>query len=461
LKNPFRRTPAPVEKRSGPSFEEWANYFTYNGLTYPLGGSGTIGSEVEEPVPTFTGYVNALMKSNPIVWALIQNRSSAFSEARFKFRDQRDRHLFGTEALAPLEEPTPGETTGRLLTRALQDADIAGNAYFTRQGKRIYRLRPDWVTIVLGSKSGPAEYASSQWDVEPVGYIYQPGGVSSGKGNARVFLPEEVAHFAPIPDPVAAYRGMSWLQPVVRDAMADSLATEHKLKFLEQGGTPNMVVTLSENITDPEVFQQWVDKFEDTHGGVANAFKTLYLAGGTNVEVVGTNLKDADFKAISAQGENRLAVAAGVPAIIAGISEGLDASTYSNFGQARRKFAEETIWPLWREAAGCLSKLIDVPAGTELWIDTTDIAFLQEEAKERAEVQKLDAEALRSLTEAGYTPESAKAAVMGQDLSLLVKDEGLVNHNLVLDPRTAPTPDVPLLPAPSTNGNGNHAEIPA
>lgn len=448
MKLPWRK--AATEERSQITMSEWVEMFTYNGLTYPLAGNSTLGSKVEEPAPTFAGYVNGLVKANPIIWSLIQVRASAFSEARFKFRDQRDRRLFGTEDLAPLEEPTPGSTTGRLLTRALQDVDIAGNAYFTRQGKRIYRLRPDWVTIVLGSQFGPAEYASSQWDVEPVGYIYRPGGANE-QGKARVFLPEEVAHFAPTPDPLATFRGMSWLTPVIRDVIGDSLATEHKVAYLENGGTPNLVFTLPEHIKDPETFNLWKAAYEDAHGSVQDAYKALYLGGGSSVEVVGTDLKNADFKSVTAQGENRLAVAAGVPAIIAGISEGLDASTYSNFGQARRKFAEETIWPLWREAAGCLSKLIAVPAGSELWIDTTDIAFLQEEAKERAEVQKLDAEALRSLTEAGYTPESAQAAVMGQDLSLLVKDEGLVNHNLILDPRTAPQP--PLLPAPSMNGN--------
>lgn len=453
MKNPFRRSPAPAEKRSGLSFEEWANYFSYNGLTYPLSGTGSLQNKAEEVPPTFAGYADVLAKGNPIVGSLIDIRAKAFSEARFKFRELNEGRagkLFGTPDLAILEEPSPGTTTGWLLTRALQDVDLSGNFYAVRKGNYIYRLRPDWVTIVIGSRRS-ADNPAWQYDAVPLGYIYQPGG-TAGDEPAESFLAEEVAHFAPTPDPVARYRGMTWVTSVLRDASADSLATEHKIKYLEQGATPNMVVTLSENITDPEVFQQWVDKFEDTHGGVANAFKTLYLAGGTDVDVVGTDLKNADFKAVTAQGENRLAVAAGVPGIIAGLSEGLEASTYSNYAQARRRFIDLTIWPLWREIVGSLSKLVNVPGGSELWIDTTDVAFLREDAKDRAEIFRIDSEALKFLSEAGYTPESAQEAVLAQDMGRL-EHSGLFSVQL-----QKPEATQPQLPAPSTNGNGDQTQ---
>jgi hypothetical protein len=175
-------------------------------------------------------------------------------------------------------------------------------------------------------------------------------------------LREQVAHFAPIPDPSASYRGMSWLTPIVREIMADGAATTHKLKFFENGATPNLVVTLGDPSTSTRRrSRSWVDVFEGDHEGVLNAYKTLYLANGASAEVVGANLRQLDFKNTQGAGETRIAAAAGVPPVIVGLSEGLQAATYSNYGQARRRFADGTIRPLWRNFAGSLATIINVP----------------------------------------------------------------------------------------------------
>jgi hypothetical protein len=79
--------------------------------------------------------------------------------------------LFGTQALSILETPWPGATTGDLLSRMEQDSSLAGNFYGARRrADLLQRLRPDWVTIVTGSRTG------SELDTELVGYMYEPGG---------------------------------------------------------------------------------------------------------------------------------------------------------------------------------------------------------------------------------------------------------------------------------------------
>jgi hypothetical protein len=100
-------------------------------------------------------------------------RARLFSEARFQFqrmRAGRPGDLYGTPALLPLESPWTNGTTSQLLKRALLDVDLAGNFYAVRRGKKIRRLRPDWVTIIAGSDSG------SPIDAEVVGYLYHHGG---------------------------------------------------------------------------------------------------------------------------------------------------------------------------------------------------------------------------------------------------------------------------------------------
>jgi hypothetical protein len=138
--------------------------------------------------------------------------------------------------------------------------------------------------------------------------------------------------------------------------------------------------------------------------GALNAYKTLYLGGGADVKVIGTDLKQIDFKVTQGAGETRIAAAAGVPPIIVGLSEGLESATYSNYGQARRRFADGTMRPLWRNAAGSLARIMEMPGDSELWYDDRDIPFLQEDMKDEAEIQQLQSAAIRQLVDAGFKP---------------------------------------------------------
>lgn len=402
-----------------------------NGM-FPFGNAPmtTLGAKQEEIRGNFEGYSIQALKANPVIFACMEARRSLFSEARFNFRRRpngRPGQPFTTGALASLQRPYQGGSTSDLLSRMIQDIDLAGNWFGSlRPGGKIKRLRPDWVTIILGSYKD-ADIGFGDVDAEVLGYIYEPGG-KGGSGKVMTFLPGEVAHFMPIPDPTAEYRGMSWITPLVREIMGDQAMTTHKLQFFENGAIPGMVVNMGAKVS-AESFGEWVDLFEERHTGSINAFKTLYLASGAEAEVVGADLKSIEFQAVQGQGEIRIAGPAGVPPILIGLAEGLKAATLANYGNARRHFSDATIRPLWRGACGALEPIIEVPTGAELWYDATDIPYLQEDAKDAAEVQFKQSEALKRLVEAGYTPESAMVAVDSNDLSRL-EHSGLVSVQL-------------------------------
>ncbi|HUR74442.1 MAG TPA: phage portal protein [Sporichthya sp.] len=367
-----------------------------------------------------------------------------FSEARFQFRrirGGRPGDLFGTAALAPLERPWTGATTGDLLARMIQDADLAGNSITVRrQDGSLRRLRPDWVTIVSASKSEP-ELPGAALDAEVIGYFYSP---PSG-GKDTLLLPGEVAHFAPIPDPECNWRGMSWLTPVLREISGDAAASVHKLKFFENAATPQIAVRLDSSVT-PDIFKRFKAMMDEGHAGVDNAYKTLYLGGAADVTPLTMDLRQLDFKATQGAGESRLAAAAGVPAAIVGFSEGLAGSSLNagNYGMARRRLADGTMRPLWRNVAGSLASIIEVPPEAELWIDDRDIAFLREDKRDAAEIFQAQATTVANLVREGFEYESAKAATAAQDVSLLVHT-GLVSVQLQPPGTTA----APAGPAPS------------
>ena len=437
--------------------QEWIDeYFSFNGLSYPFLRQPitTLGEKQEQIRGNFEGHSYGAFKANGIIFGCMLARQMLFAEARFQFRRRvlgRPGELFGTKALGPLEQPWPNGTTGDLLGRAIQDVDLGGNFFCARRPEgRLMRLRPDWMTLILGSMRDP-DVGYGDVDAEVLGYIYSPGGPGSNR-NPQTFLANEVAHWAPIPDPMAEFRGQSWLTPILRDLMGDQAATTHKLRFFENGAFPSMVVNMGSAVTDPDVFNKWVDRFEEQHAGALNAFKTVYLAAGSDAKVVGSDLKSIEMQAVQGIGEIRIAAAAGVPPIIAGLSEGLRAATLANYGQARRHFADATIRPLWRGISGALSTITEVPPGAELWYDSRDIAYLQDDHKDEAEVQQKQAETMKTLVEAGYTPESAQEAVTSNDMSRL-KHSGLVSVQLQKPGSEEPKPE-PAEPAKPSDGGG-------
>lgn len=420
-------------------------------LRFPFIGSSSLRSDREQIENDFEGYVQGIYKRNGPVFALMLARMLVFSEARFQFRQLqggRPGDLFGTRDLALLERPWPGGTTGDLLSRMIQDADLAGNAFVAKVGDRLRRLRPDWVTILSASDTEP-ELFGAALDAKVIGYIYSPK--SPGPGDGTLLLPNQVAHFAPIPDPEFNWRGMSWLTPLLREISADGAATTHKLKFFENGATPQTIVRLDASVT-PEMFKRFKALMDEQHKGVDNAYKTIYLGGGADVTVAGTDLKQLDFKATQGAGESRLAAAAGVPAVIVGFSEGLQGSSLNagNFNAARRRFADGTLRPLWRNAAGSLASLLTVPDLAELWYDDRDISFLQEDRKDAAEIFQIEASTIGGLVREGFTADSAKAATRAGDSSLLVHT-GRVSVQL-WDPAELPARQAQPAIEPPTGG---------
>lgn len=398
-----------------------ANYLPEDANLWNTWYQQTYAKPTEELVlQTFQDYAQRAHGGNGVVFGVMLARAMLFSEARFQYRRQSDGALFGTPDLSLLEKPWPNGSTGELLVRMIQDADLAGNAYVRNDGDRLVRLRPDWVSLVLEGSGKAVE--KSRWDV--VGYTYWLNGPGS---EMEFYTVDEVAHWSPIPDPLTQYRGMSWLTPVVREINADLAMTEYKRRFMDNSATPNLLVKYQQKLT-PQALQQIREVWNAKYGGT-DGLKTAILDSGADVTVIGNTMAAMDFTNVQAAGENRIAVAAGVPGIVAGLKEGLQAATYSNYEQAMRRFADITMRPLWRSVCACLQNLVPVQPGADLWYDTADIAALRQGENERATTLQTLAAASAGFINAGYSPDSVAAAFASNDLAKL-QHTGLVSVQL-------------------------------
>lgn len=369
---------------------------------------------------------------NTIVAGCMALRSAVFSEARFawqRVRDGRPGDLYGTPALAKLERPWPGATTGDLLKRCEADDTLYGNSYWVADAeeRRLVRLDPCRTVISYGDAYDPL--TGMEYGRILLGYhlLKQPG----SKEVVASFAPEEVAHYYTIPDPCNEFLGVSWLSSVLADVTADRGLTQYKSMFIENAATPALAITYPPEI-DQDAVLAMKSALDAAHKGVRKAFKTLHLGLGGTPQVIGANFKDLDMSGVQGAGETRIALAAGVPAPLLGAKEALQGSSLNtgNYGAARRRWADGWLRPSWRSWCGAFQNIVAPPdQASRLWYHDGDIAFLQEDVKDAADIKSTESQAIRNLTDAGFTPESAIDAITTGDFTRL-KHSGLYSVQL-------------------------------
>lgn len=406
--------------------ERWGSFgsFGFQGIQYPVAWSA---NRPETPDATFLSFVDGVHRRNGVVAAAVHTRALLLSQLRFIYRRTRvaAQHgdLWGDRTLSPLERPGT-MTRPELLYRLELDASYSGSAYVARVGNRLHRLMPDHVTFVLGSDSDPSwdgDAVRVPYDAEVVAILYHE---SRGVGGARrptVFLPEEVAVWSPEPDPVNFWRGQSWVTSVIREIATDGQATEHVQKFFEQATTPNMVFTLDAGKTPDEV-RQFAEVINERHSGATNAWRNLFLGGGADVKVVGSSLESLNLKDLTGGLENRVAIRSRVPAVILGAREGLSGSSLNagNYVSARRLLADGWFAPTAQSLCAALEAVVPAPSGSELWFDSSEVLFLQEDEKDAAEIIRTQANSVRTLIDGGFDPGTVVDAVSTGDLTRLV-----------------------------------------
>lgn len=410
----------------------------------------------------------AIKGSSPVTTCVLR-RAQVFSQGRFAWQRWENgvpQDPFGTNDLSLLERPWPNGTTGELLVRCEFDASAAGNSYWTKVDDRgnvgmaarfgdirLARMRPDWVKLIIDAPSGNP-YGP---DARVVALDYTPkvrvANLPEG-AESWTLLPSEFAHYSPIPDPVARFRGMSWMTSVLTEIQADREATEHKSRIFRNGATFTHAIKFDRD-TSPVAFKRFQRRYNEAHSGARNAFKTLFLTPGADLVPMSMSMQQLDLKSTQGNGETRICGPAGVPPAIAGISEGLQGSALNegNFNAARRLFVDTTIRHMWNIVGPTFETLVPQPnvrPGSRLIIDDRWVPFLQEADRARAETAQIEAAIIAELTREGFTPESAIVAVRTHDWTKL-KHTGMLSVQLH-DPSS--TPALPSLNGSSSNGNG-------
>jgi hypothetical protein len=232
---------------------------------------------------------------------------------------------------------------------------------------------------------------------------------------------EEVVHWAPVCDPAADFRGMSWLTPVYRDIQGDNGMTTYKVKYLENAASPNMLIRYTQKL-NPGSVDAIRERVGARYAGPSNAFKTLVLDQGADATIIGNSLTQMDFTNVAQAGVDRILAAGMVPGVMLGFEPLRGAGR--SYADVVRHFADAWARPEWRSACGALQQLVpgpDLDAGAaRLWFDTSEISALQDGELQRSQATLVRAQGILALSQAGaYDPQSVVDAVEAADLSQL------------------------------------------
>lgn len=401
------------------------------------------GNQYAFPAGPYQGMANQrLMCACGPVSAVLDRRVSIMGEARpvfQRFDKGKPSDLYSTRELELLKSPWPGGTFRQLVAVAEADVAATGNSYWIRRGSDMIRLAADWVTIVTAD----VFLGGVKVGVELVGYAVRPDGGS----NVLHLEPEGVAHYKPGAPVGDAFRGESWLAAVATDGSSDIELTSYKGNYLKNGAMPSIAVTYEPTLSQ-EALEAFVPVFAEKFTGTMNAGKVMHFLGGRDVKTVGATLEQLAFKAVQGAGETRIAAAAGVPAVVAMFSEGMQGSSLNagNYGATRRLFADIKARPLLGSLCDAFSALVKVPSDARLWYDDSGVSFFQEDVADDANIRATLATVIVSLINAGFDPDAAVAmAQTGRVDALKGKHSGLTSVQL-----QPPNPPTPATPQPST-----------
>jgi HK97 family phage portal protein len=270
--------------------------------------------------------------------------------------------------------------SGALMWKAvIVDLFCHGNAYLLKVRSTSGRVVQLWYAPAKTMRPCWPENDSSVF----IGwYEYRPG-----DGKVYELRPQDVVHFRDGIDPTNTRLGLSKIGSLLREIFTDDEASNFTAVLIKNLGVPGVVLAPANttaggfgSITDPDkVKATFAERFGGDHRG-----EPMVMTQPTDIKVLSWNPQQMDLKALRRIPEERISGVLGIAAVVAGLGAGLDRSTFTNYGEARKAAYEEAVIPTQKEiAAEILVQMLPEWADTEsdnyvVEFDITHVRALQE-----------------------------------------------------------------------------------
>jgi HK97 family phage portal protein len=378
---------APPERKAGLS----ANLFTLNALGQASWSQTDYGTLARN------GYM-----ANPIVHRCVRLIAETASAAPLLVYDGRQ-ELEQHPLLELMQRPNQRQSHAEFLEGLFGHLLVAGNAYveavqLNDVPRELHLLRPDRMSV-QSDERGWAE-----------AYEYRT------EGDVRVYRSDEatgfssvlhVAQFHPLDDQY----GFPALQAAAMALDVHNASNIWNKALLDNSARPSGALVYAaegQNLTD-EQFDRLKEELAEGYGGASKAGKPMLLEGGLDWKAMGYSPTDMDFVQARNAAARDIALAFGVPPMLLGIPGD---NTYSNYQEANRAFARQTLLPLIRRVLGSVSHWLGPLYGgnPRLAVDEDAMEGLQAERdalwKRVAEAPFLTEEEQREAV--GYSPSAER-----------------------------------------------------
>jgi HK97 family phage portal protein len=359
------------------------------------------------PTGDYFVYSTQGFERNELVYAGMRRIMDAVAMTPLRIYDAHGNPIDNHPARKLLERPNPFMGEHLLWEMTVLYLYLAGQMFWVKVHARggavveLWPLRPDRVRILPSN----AEYIA--------GYIYEIGGRQFPLDRADV-IEFKFTH------PIYEYLGLSPLQAALRRIAIDNEAADFTKVIFQNLAIPGVAIETQQAI-DQAVADRLTTKWMNRFGG-ANRGKPMFMQAGMKVTRVALTMQELAFPDLDAANQTRVLMALGVPPILVGATAGLDASTYSNYEQARASFYEDTIQPLQariddRINHDLIEADFDGAGKIEARFDTSEVAALRLVRQQRHDAA-LKALAAGAITLNDYRARIGERAVAGGDIYL-------------------------------------------
>ncbi|HEY1407399.1 MAG TPA: phage portal protein, partial [Promineifilum sp.] len=180
-------------------------------------------------------------------------------------------------------------------------------------------------------------------------------------------------------DPLNLYRGYPPAAVAGRVGDVDNATTDYLKLFMEKGGMPPGLLKTKQKLIDTDVNdirRRWSERY----GGFSHWLEPAVLDSDAEYQKVGLTFEEMGFDVLDARSEARICMVIGVPPILVGAKIGLDRATYSNYGEARLAWWEDTLIPQYRNFENVIANDLAPEFGEGLTVefDFDDVPALKE-----------------------------------------------------------------------------------
>jgi phage portal protein BeeE len=236
------------------------------------------------------------------------------------------------------------------------------------------------------------------------GWIY-----TSPDGMERVpLLPTEVV-YNNYPDPEDPYGGYGPLGSVLVDVEAARYSAEWNRNYFENSAEPGGVIQVDHELQDDE-FNELVNRWRETHRGVARSHRVAVLEGGQTWVPNARSMKDMDFANLRGTSRDIIREALGMHKVMTGVTEDVNRA---NAQTGEEVFASWKVAPRldrWRDNVFNAQLLpLFGPAGDDVEFDYS-YPTPQNREQDNAELTAKTG-AFAALVDAGVDPDDAAEVV--------------------------------------------------